>query len=75
MNGEVQFVQELMWCYNSLICNVMQVSLPTDDVCDKVEYMEQLCKGLQKRITEILLMTQSMVHCVQYLYKILIVNP
>ena len=53
----------------------MQVSLPTDDVCDKVEYMEQLCKGLQKRITEILLMTQSMVHCVQYLYKNFIFNP
>ena len=42
MNGEIKFIKELLWCYNSLICNVMQVTLPTDEACDKVECIARI---------------------------------
>ena len=31
-----------MWCYNSIICHVMQIATPTSESCDKIGAMARL---------------------------------
>ena len=39
---DVPFLIDVFWCYNSLICHVMEIGTPTTNTCDKIGAMARL---------------------------------
>ena len=57
IDTDIPFICHVFWCYNTLICHVMQISLPTNEICDKIgsisrlflSYFYHLDKNIQSR--------------------------
>ena len=41
-NGDFENLCDLFWCYNTLICHVMQKDMPTKLICDKVGSLSKI---------------------------------